>query len=514
MTLLDATLNPMKTPETDPNFRIRAVIYVRISQDRTGAGLGVDRQREDCMALAERNGWQVVETYVDNDVSAYSGKPRKDYRRMLADLAAGKATVVIAWHNDRLHRSPTELEEYIDISDRRGVNTHTVQGGTIDLSTSNGRMVARMLGAVARHESEHKAERVARARLQSATAGKWGGGIRPFGWGVPTGETTKRINKKTGEEHEVPVLDMNKTVPAEAQAALEMAEALLAGASLRSRTRLLNDKGMLTTQGNRWTTQATRDMLLRPRNAGIAVYKGKEIGKGPWDPIIPEPTWRAVVALLKDPARQTAPDDSSVRWLGSLLYQCGAPECPCDGRMICSASGGKLLPTYRCRLGHANRRADILDQYVEDVIIERLSRPDAHALLLPRSDVDVPALQAEQVTLRNRLADLSAMFAAGTIDGAQLATGSQLARGQLEGIQQQLATAATHDPLAAVVGAPDPRAAWKDLELDRKRALLRALVTVTVRPARPGRMPDGSYTDLENIDFEWKRKPQLKAVEG
>jgi site-specific DNA recombinase len=134
----------------------RAVIYCRISQDRTGAGLGVDRQREDCEALAERNGWDVVEVYVDNDVSAYSGKKRKDYRRMLADLEQGTATVVIAWHTDRLHRSPTELEEYIDLSERRGVATHTVQAGTIDLATPSGRMTARILGAVARQESEHK----------------------------------------------------------------------------------------------------------------------------------------------------------------------------------------------------------------------------------------------------------------------------------------------------------------------------------------------------------------------
>jgi site-specific DNA recombinase len=107
----------------------RAVIYCRISQDRTGAGLGVDRQREDCEALAERNGWDVVEVYVDNDVSAFSGKKRPDYRRCSPTSTRARATVVIAWHTDRLHRSPTELEEYIDLSERRGVSTHTVQAG-------------------------------------------------------------------------------------------------------------------------------------------------------------------------------------------------------------------------------------------------------------------------------------------------------------------------------------------------------------------------------------------------
>ena len=39
----------------------RAAIYVRISQDRNGEGLGVKRQREDCLRLAKRLGWVVHE---------------------------------------------------------------------------------------------------------------------------------------------------------------------------------------------------------------------------------------------------------------------------------------------------------------------------------------------------------------------------------------------------------------------------------------------------------------------
>lgn len=62
----------------------RAGIYVRISEDRAGAGLGVERQREDCVALADRLGWQVIETYVDNDVSAFTGRDRPEYLRYSA----------------------------------------------------------------------------------------------------------------------------------------------------------------------------------------------------------------------------------------------------------------------------------------------------------------------------------------------------------------------------------------------------------------------------------------------
>jgi len=489
------------------NTGTRAVIYVRISQDRTGAGLGVDRQREDCEALAHRMGWQVVETYVDNDVSAYSGKTRKGYRQMLADLDAGVATFVIAWHTDRLHRSPTELEEYISLSEKRGVATHTCQAGIIDLSTPSGRMTARILGAVARQESEHKGERVRRARLQKAEAGEWGGGIRPFGWGVPSGEVRKATDPETGEEYDVPVLDYNQVQPEEARHVLEASEALLAGKSLRSLTKDFNDRGITTSRGNRWTAVDMRDMLSRARNAGIAVYRGKEIGPGKWQPIVSEETWRAVVRLLTDPARRTTPGNQP-KWLGSLLYECGNPDCPCPGPMRVSRSGNKgHQPAYRCQTGQVTRRADVLDDYVRDVILQRLSRPDAAGLLLPLADkTAVAELQKQQVALRSRLTALAAAFGAGEVDAAQLAEGSNVINGQLSAVLAQLAGAASKDPLVDLVGVADPWAVWEGMELEQRRNVLRSLVTVRVRPGRRGRMPDGTYQDLEAVDFEWKRR--------
>ncbi|MFF0080251.1 recombinase family protein [Streptomyces canus] len=482
----------------------RAVIYVRISQDRTGAGLGVDRQREDCEKLAERHGWDVVEVYVDNDVSAYSGKRRKDYRRMLDDLDQGLATVVVVWHTDRLHRSPLELEEYITLCQKRGVSTHTVQAGALDLATSSGRLVARMLGDVARHESEHKAERVSRARQQKALKGEWMGGIRPFGWGLPTGERRKKVDRKTGEEVEVPELDMMKAVPEEAEALRYWTDEILSGGSIRSLVKWCADKDIVTTRGNTITHTDMRDMLLRPRNAGIAIYRGEEVGRGKWEAIVDEAKFRAVVAILSDPGR-TVNRGAQPKWVGSLLYRCGREGC--GAGMTVTMSGGRSYPSYRCPTGHGGgRRAEIVDQHVEDVIVERLSRDDAHDLLEPAPDgVDVAGLQAEAEEIRGRMRNLGGMFGAGQLELAPFTEGMDTARGQLEGVTQQLARAATRDPLAGLVGAPDVRKAWKGLELDRQRNVLRALVEVTLKTPRPGRMPDGGYFDYDAVQFEWKR---------
>ena len=73
----------------------------------------MNRQLADCPAEAARRGWTVAEVYVDDDVSAYSGKTRPAYARMLADLADEQRDAVIVWHLDRLHRRPIELEQFV-----------------------------------------------------------------------------------------------------------------------------------------------------------------------------------------------------------------------------------------------------------------------------------------------------------------------------------------------------------------------------------------------------------------
>ncbi|MEU5192796.1 recombinase family protein [Streptomyces scabiei] len=491
-------------PTQTADAQTRAVIYCRISQDRTGAGLGVDRQRQDCEALAERNGWDVVEVYVDNDVSAYSGKLRKDYRRMLTDLDQGTATVVIVWHTDRLTRSIVELEEYIELSDRRGIATHTVQAGTIDLATPSGRMTARILGAVARQESEHKGHRVARARQQRALAGEWSGGIRPFGWGVATGEMRVKVDRKTGEEVEAPVLDTNRIVPEEAEALRHWTDTILSGGSVRSLVRWCADKGVTTTRGNPVTHVELRDMLMRPRNAGIAVYKGEEVGRGVWEPIVEETKFRAVVAILTDPSRKTT-TGGQPKWVGSMLYRCGRGGC--GQGMTVTQSGGRAYPSYRCPTGHGGgRRAEVVDKYVEDTIVERLERDDAHELLLPGpDDIDTAGLQAEGERIRQRMRDLGGLFGAGQLELVPFTEGMETARAQLDGVTRQLARAATVDPLVGLVGAPDARKAWRGLDLEQQRNVLRALVEVTLKTPRQGRMPDGGYFDYDAVAFEWRR---------
>ena len=103
--------------------------------------------------------------------SAFSGKKRPAYERMLDAVQSGRIDGIVAWHPDRLHRSPRELEDFIDLLEATGCGVGTVQAGDYNLSTATGRQNARIVGVVARGESEHKSDRIRRKLLQNAQEG-------------------------------------------------------------------------------------------------------------------------------------------------------------------------------------------------------------------------------------------------------------------------------------------------------------------------------------------------------
>lgn len=463
----------------------RCVIYCRISEDRSGHAHGVERQEQDCRALAETLGYEVVRVFRDNDISAYSGTRRPEYRDMVATLESGTATAVLAWHPDRLHRSPRELEDYVDLSETHAILTHTVQSGKYDLSTPSGRMFARSIGAVARYESEHKSTRVRRARRQAVEEGRHVGGKRPFGF------------ESDGVTHR----------PEEADAIRKTAARLLAGESLRSTSGDLNKAGIYTSCGNEWDSSGLKEMILRPRNAGWLVHRGEIVGPAPWDTIIPDDQRLALVSLLTDPARLTS-TGTRASLLGSGLYRCGKPGCPGVMHSYQAAGKAKKYTAYRCatnRLrggeGHPTRKAALVDEYVEEALIERLSRP-LSTLLSSQQETDTTALYAELNALHKRLEDLASMFAEGQVTAQQLQKGSDKIRTRQEEIQERIGATAP-GPVTNLVKADKVRSAWGNISLEVKRAVLVHALTVTILPQPPGRRPNGAYFDPEFIGLDW-----------
>ena len=453
-----------------------------MSEDREGGGLGVDRQREDCEQLAASLGLNVIRVFTDNDLSAYSGKPRPGYQQMLDDLRNGRYGTVLAWHTDRLHRRPTELEEYIDVCEPRQIQTRTVKAGSLDLSTATGRMIARQLGVQARYEVERMIERQRRAREQKVQRGEWSGGPRPYGWEA----------------------DGITPVPQEIAVIREATDAVLAGASVRALAADLNARGLLSSTGAHWDGSTLRRMLARSRNAGILQHRGEEAGPSKWDAAIDEPTWRSLRAVLDDPSR--IPTASNVRkYLGSGLYLCGV----CGETLTSFSKGGGKPGKYKCRKNNCVLRDLVrLDKWVQSYLLTRLKLPDAADLFVGRGDagIDVTGAQAALKAAREDLDELATEFGAGRIDMQEWRVARAAARSRKEKAEAVLATAVQVNPLAGLLGADDIEAKWKSLDLARQRAAVDWAMTVKVLPAKIGRQPGGSYWDADAVRFEWKRQ--------
>ena len=488
----------MNTATTPTNGTVRAAVYVRISQDKTGARAGVERQEDDCRVLADRLGWTVTRVYADNDISAYSGKPRPDYKLMLDDIAAGQIDAVLAWHPDRLHRSPKELEHYIDVCEAARIPTHTAQAGNWDLSTPAGRMVARQIGAVSRYESEHKSQRVKAARVQSAKRGVWHGGLRPYGYtgGIPKDENGQPM----------PGVKPMQVVPHEAAEVAKMCDAIASGQSLRSVVVDLNARKVPTSTGNgsRWQSKTVREMLMRPTIAGYSVHKGEIACGGAWEPIVDEATWRTVVAILSNPARMTADSSRLGRgpaWLGSGIYRCGV----CGETLKVSTSSSRSRKSYRCKnrdgRQHVSREATPLDVWVAGLVIDYWSKPGRVEKMLARDDsVDAKALRKELADINTEKDKLAVAHGKGRIDLGQMITATKVFDDRAKAITKKLASVGWRSPIEPFAHGTVSDV-WETLTLPQRRAILKVTATITVEPM--GRRPRKSERMDKGVTVRW-----------
>jgi DNA invertase Pin-like site-specific DNA recombinase len=157
---------------------VRAGLYVRVSKAKREL-LDAQRQQPPCEAFAKAQGWSVVEVYLDDSISAYTGVPRDNFERMLSDVRAGKLDAIISWQADRLLRTVEDAAAIVQIAKETGVQVANV-GGSIDLSTAEGRRRFYEAAVAAQYESELKSERLKLKHAEIAASGGWQGGQRPF----------------------------------------------------------------------------------------------------------------------------------------------------------------------------------------------------------------------------------------------------------------------------------------------------------------------------------------------
>jgi len=457
------------------------VIYARQSLDRDGSGAAVERQLAECRDLADRLSLVIAEEYVDNDVSASTGR-RPQFARLLEAIKRGDVATIVVWHTDRLYRQVRDLVSIVETAERHALKIHTVRAGDLDLSTPAGRMLAGMLGHAARYEVEQKGARQVAANLQRAHAGEWQFSRRPFGY------------RRDGDRVVI--------VPDEAEIMREAFDRYLAGDTYYAIVEDFNARGIRTADGNEWSMTTLRARLRNPAYAGLRAYRGEIVGTGDWEPIITPETWERFNATIA--RRRTRHGWSNkTRHLLSGIIACGV----CGGRMMArpvyqrrrNAPSVTTL-AYACRERWCVQR-DLarVDEHVEAAILHRLGQPDVLELLTPA--IDVAPLAAEARDLRARRDDLAGLLADGTLTAAAVRRASEQLQQRLDEIQRTLDAAHGGSNLASLAMADDIAAHWRTrLNLPQRRAVIAALVDVRIH-----KQANTRRFDPADIELTWQQ---------
>ena len=140
---------------------MRCALYMRVS---TG-DQSTDMQRRELVEFCSRRGWEIVAEYADVGVSGAKDS-RPQLNKLMADAHKGRFDVIAVWKFDRFARSVSHLLRALETFQSLGIEFCSFSE-SIDTSSSYGKMVFTILGAVAELERALTVERV-KAGMKSA----------------------------------------------------------------------------------------------------------------------------------------------------------------------------------------------------------------------------------------------------------------------------------------------------------------------------------------------------------
>jgi site-specific DNA recombinase len=492
----------------------RAVLYARISLDKTGEEVGVTRQMHDMRQLAAGRDFEVVAEFADNDISAAKGLRRPGYERVWHLVTTEQVDHVIVWQSSRLMRSRKDRAEVIGAFGKHRVDVVAVKGPSFDLRSAYGRGMADMVTSFDSMEGEVKAERVSAAIADLARRGKaWG--YCPYGW--------DRVGAGIHAEQVV-----NER---EAAVVAELVDRLLAGESLNELYRDMNARDELApgyaqwmklpeqarrqreAKGGkpptrRWAKASVRTLVLRDANAAIRRYRKRDNGgsemRGDWPAIVDRAKHDRVVALLASPERRShsGPRPGARKHLlTNGIGKCGV----CGDVLRVARRNGRrdqvLIYTCNGPRGCVGRMQTPVDDLVAGVVIGRLAMPDALDWLLG-DDERARRLAKRCDELQGRLDEAADSQADGKITTRALERITARITPQLEVARRERDAAVRSLDVEALrpLAGPQAAARWQGMSVAARRAVLETLgLQVALLP----REKHGPGFEPETVRIEW-----------
>lgn len=386
-----------------------AIIYAaKSTEDKHGS---IPTQIEDCRAMAEREGWNVVGEFQDEGFSAYKRSRGPGLATAREKAAEAAPAVLVVQHSDRLARgagdAPGAAEHLAEImfwAQRHDVALRSVQ----DDDSLTSPLLAFVMGERNMEDSRRKSAAVKSGMKRRAERGQHNGGPRPYGyrWEGPKGE--------------------RQLVPYEPEAVIvrRIFKEYVEGRSQQSIQRGLNEEGVTTARGGQWHQGTIGKLLTTPIPKGCVTLNGSEY-PGEHPAIVPAEVWDQA-ALLREAAARSKGKGRGRRPKANHLFIRGHLRCgECGESMIPTTkptkTPGRLYEVYEC---YGRKRAGV--EFCSQEPIARAEIDEPVAVYFERECLDVEATRQQVADAAGRaLADVRALLAEAQRDERQAAEAVQ-----------------------------------------------------------------------------------------
>lgn len=465
-----------------PDPVLRDGVYVRVSavmgrEDDRFLSPAIQREAVD-RARSRGPASTVVAQWDDIDVSTrVKAAQRPGLQAALASARAGEIDRLWVLTLDRFDRDTAALRVFDEVASL-GVQLWT-EAGRVDVETPEGYLSTTMQLAIARYQRDRIGKAWRQAHTHRLEQGLPHSGKARFGYRYDAEQRLHVPDPVTG-----PVL-------------AEVYARYVAGESVYSLVRWLNDQDIRTTTGGPWRDRVLRRVLDSGFAAGVLHY-GDATYVGRHERLIDDDTWTAFQAARA--TRRVSPNTERSQYVLSGLVRCGH----CGAAMVAGQYGAQRKPKYRCsQAKESGNHAGgyVMAEYVEAEVLAWLrtvaddvagaaNRAQATAARATRRQADVTLLRGEIAALDATMVELTVALVDGRVEQAHY----ELTRAHLSGQRDELLARlvrAEADAAAPVARMPAVTAAalleqWEVLDVARRRQLLRELVArVVVTAGRP-----------------------------
>ncbi len=309
---------------------VRVAIYTRKSTDegldQEFNSLDAQRQAVEAYVTSQKGeGWAPLPERYDDGGYTGANTERPAFRRLLADIEAGRVDVVAVYKIDRLSRSLLDFVRLMEAIRQHGVTFVSV---TQQFSTTNpvGRMTLNLLATFAEFERETIAERTRDKIAAARRRGMWTGGRPPLGYDLVQRKLV--VNEAEAE-----------TVRAIFGLYMELKGLMPTVEDLNRRGHRTkswrNARGRLVS-GGRWDKSSLRRLLKSPVYVG-RVGLGADTFPGQHEAIVDEALWNEVQAKLS--GREPRARGETRNRHGLLLR----------GLLVCGACGSAMSHSFASR---------------------------------------------------------------------------------------------------------------------------------------------------------------------